>query len=97
MVCVLEEIESCLQILEEYLPNFFANSSQIYHKNMLTSFINTPSNHQTIFTNENIHKKPVEEKTKKHLLKSPVFQLEYEFYDFVMQRLHLQKAHLNLI
>ena len=55
---------------------------------------NRKSEHQV--ANFNPLSKPVTNFTRHHLLQSPVFALEYEFYEFIKQRLHMQAKYCGL-
>ena len=66
--------------------------SQSLFANISTN--NRKSEHQV--ANFNPLSKPVTNFTRHHLLQSPVFALEYEFYEFIKQRLHMQAKYCAL-
>ena len=86
VVGVMEEEELSLKLFEKYLPRYFSNIFEFY----------TNKDEENIKENEhkmanlNPLSKSVTNATRKHLLQSPVFKLEYEFYEFIKQRLHIQ-------
>ena len=85
VVGVMEEEELSLKLFEKYLPRFFARIFEFY--------FNEDENHVQDghrVANTNPLSKPCTNFTRQNLLLSPVFTLEYEFYDFIKQRLHMQ-------
>ena len=84
VVGVTEMFDKSLEVLEAYIPRYFAGAKAMYHNRVKFAF------HQ----NKNIYKrKPVPEV--RQLLKAN-FTVEYEFYEFCKQRLEKQHALLRL-
>ena len=92
-------MELTIKIMEKYLPKYFKNASQIYKREYLADFSNVGINKDTntVLINKNPHSKPVQNSTRKLLMNHPVFNLEYDFYEFVKQRLFVQAKSLGLL
>ena len=102
-----EEMDLTLRIMEKYIPTYFKNATQIYNREILLNY-SKPSNlvgleyaikggdSSTIHVNKNPLSQPVKNSTRILLSNHPVFILEYEFYEFVKQRLFLQAKYLKL-
>ncbi|XP_074035152.1 heparan sulfate 2-O-sulfotransferase pipe isoform X1 [Leptinotarsa decemlineata] len=84
VVGVLEELNTTLAVLENYIPRFFDGASDIYW-NEISRF--NP-------INRNAFKPPVSEEVK-NLVRAN-FTKEIEFYEFCKQRLHKQYIALKL-
>ncbi|XP_050316102.1 heparan sulfate 2-O-sulfotransferase pipe [Anthonomus grandis grandis] len=84
VVGVLEEMNTTLTVLENYIPRFFEGASDVYW--------NEISRYNPI--NKNNFKPPVSEEVKDIVRKN--FTKEIEFYQFVKQRLHKQYVALKL-
>ncbi|KAK4315513.1 hypothetical protein Pmani_013274 [Petrolisthes manimaculis] len=84
VVGVLEEWNNTLHVLHHYIPRFFEGASQLYYEHL---------HHSKTKTNTNFYKPQVDPKAKEFLKTS--FHVEYEFYEFVKQRLHRQYRALN--
>ena len=84
----MEEEELSLKLLEKYLPRFFARVFEFYYNEEGLDENHVQHGHRV--ANSNPLSKSVTNFTRQNLLKSPVFTLEYEFYDFIKQRLHMQ-------
>ncbi|XP_044583846.1 heparan sulfate 2-O-sulfotransferase pipe [Cotesia glomerata] len=84
VVGVLEDINTTLTVLENYIPQFFEGATELYWDEM-NSF-------KTI--NRNSFKPPVSEAIKEMVRKN--FTREIEFYQFCRQRLHRQLRALKL-
>ena len=98
VVGLAEDMELTIKIMEKYLPRYFKNAAQIYNREHLANFSNVGFNKDTntVLINKNPHSKPVQNSTRKLLMNHPVFKLEYDFYNFVKQRLYVQAKHLGL-
>ncbi len=98
MVGVLEQLELSLQVFEAYLPLFFHNATALYRlKGDVPKYVYQRSqSNSTLMVNSNPQSKVVQAKTRSHLMTSPVFQLDYEFYHFIKQRLFKQAKFLGL-
>uniref|UniRef100_A0A8D9B2P0 Heparan sulfate 2-O-sulfotransferase pipe n=1 Tax=Cacopsylla melanoneura TaxID=428564 RepID=A0A8D9B2P0_9HEMI len=83
VVGVLEDLNTTMTVMENYIPRFFAHASQIYHEDMV----------QYRKINHNIFKPPVREEIKQIVRQN--FTREIEFYQFCRQRLHRQLYALN--
>ncbi|XP_076309271.1 heparan sulfate 2-O-sulfotransferase hst-2-like isoform X3 [Tachypleus tridentatus] len=81
VVGVLEEMNKTLEVLEGYIPHFFKGIFSLY---TLKSEIQ----------NRNSRKKMVSEEVKRILKKN--LTMEYEFYEFIREKLHEQFKHLRL-
>ena len=94
-VGVMEELETSLQLFETLVPKFFTNVTSQYWQDQNTSELIPPKllEEGHVVANKNPISKEVTNITRNHLLQSPVFDLEYDFYHFVLQRFHQQKAH----
>ncbi|KAK8379293.1 hypothetical protein O3P69_019279 [Scylla paramamosain] len=79
VVGVLEEWSKTLEVLENYVPRFFIGAKQLYYGHI---------HRNKTLRNENFYRPNVEEAAKEALKK--VFEVEYEFYQFVKQRLDKQ-------
>ncbi|XP_050702583.1 heparan sulfate 2-O-sulfotransferase pipe-like isoform X2 [Eriocheir sinensis] len=79
VVGVLEEWNKTLAVMEGYVPRFFSGATQLYYEHI------HPSKTRR---NENFYRPSVEAEAVKFLRKG--FELEYEFYEFVKQRLDHQ-------
>ncbi|KAJ8942012.1 hypothetical protein NQ314_010242, partial [Rhamnusium bicolor] len=84
VVGVLEELNTTLTVLENYVPRFFEGASDIYW--------NEISRYNPI--NKNAFKPPVMEEVKDIVKRN--FTKEIEFYEFCKQRLHKQYLALKL-
>ncbi|KAK5642541.1 hypothetical protein RI129_008708 [Pyrocoelia pectoralis] len=85
VVGVLEDLNTTLTVLENYVPKFFQGASEIYWDEI--------SKYNTI--NRNTFKPQVEEKVKEIVRKN--FTKEIEFYEFCKQRLHKQLYAIKLL
>lgn len=84
VVGVLEDLNTTLTVLENYVPKFFKGASEIYWDEI--------SKYNTI--NRNTFKPQVDEKVKEIVRKN--FTKEIEFYEFCKQRLHKQLYAIKL-
>ncbi|XP_020709058.1 heparan sulfate 2-O-sulfotransferase pipe isoform X2 [Athalia rosae] len=84
VVGVLEDINSTLTVLENYIPKFFRGATDVYWDEV-NSFTKI---------NRNFFKPPVSEEIKDLVRKN--FTREIEFYQFCRQRLHRQLRALRL-
>ncbi|KAG8041007.1 hypothetical protein G9C98_001995 [Cotesia typhae] len=84
VVGVLEDINTTLTVLENYIPQFFEGATELYWDEM-NSFKKI---------NRNSFKPPVSEAIKEMVRKN--FTREIEFYQFCRQRLHRQLRALKL-
>ena len=82
-VGVMEEEETSLRLFELLVPKFFRNATTIYWLDKGTD--------KHVIANSNSLSKKVTNATRAHLLTSPVFDLEYDFYNFILQRFNMQK------
>ncbi|XP_035724495.1 heparan sulfate 2-O-sulfotransferase pipe-like isoform X1 [Vespa mandarinia] len=84
VVGVLEDVNTTLTVLENYIPRFFRGAAQVYHDqtNAFTSI------------NRNFFKPPVSEEVKDIVRRN--FTREVEFYQFCKQRLYRQLRALKL-
>ena len=91
VITILEDMKESISVLEQYLPRFFNNTTEIFK-----SILNTknPSTFDRI-TNRNPLSKSVKERTRKILMENPAFQLEFDFYYFVKRRMHLQSSYVR--
>ena len=93
-VGVMEELDTSLRLFETILPKFFANiTSQYWQDQNQTKIPEKLLEEGHVVANKNPLSKVVTNVTRNHLLESPVFELEYDFYHFILQRFHLQKKH----
>ena len=106
VVGVLEELTLSLKVFENYLPHMFFNITRLYQEGAKDpSIFSRPfksahvSNQTEFYVNKNqiYEGSLVTPKVRSHLQKSPVFVLEYEFYEFVKQKLHVQAMDLKLM
>ncbi|KYN02775.1 Heparan sulfate 2-O-sulfotransferase pipe [Cyphomyrmex costatus] len=84
VVGVLEDINTTLTVLENYIPRFFQGATDVYY-DQVNSFMRI---------NRNFFKPPVSEEVK-NLVRSN-FTREVEFYQFCKQRLYRQYRALKL-
>ncbi|XP_057321727.1 heparan sulfate 2-O-sulfotransferase pipe [Microplitis mediator] len=84
VVGVLEDVNTTLTVLENYIPQFFEGATELYWDEM-NSFKKI---------NRNSFKPPVSEEIKEMVRKN--FTREIEFYQFCRQRLHRQLRALKL-
>ncbi|XP_008559332.1 heparan sulfate 2-O-sulfotransferase pipe [Microplitis demolitor] len=84
VVGVLEDVNTTLTVLENYIPQFFEGATELYWDEM-NSFKKI---------NRNSFKPPVSEEIKDMVRKN--FTREIEFYQFCRQRLHRQLRALKL-
>uniref|UniRef100_A0A1Y1M8Q4 Heparan sulfate 2-O-sulfotransferase pipe n=1 Tax=Photinus pyralis TaxID=7054 RepID=A0A1Y1M8Q4_PHOPY len=84
VVGVLEDLNTTMTVLENYVPKFFKGASEIYWEEI--------SRYNTI--NRNTFKPQVDEKVKDIVRQN--FTKEIEFYEFCKQRLHKQLYALKL-
>ncbi|XP_012284255.1 heparan sulfate 2-O-sulfotransferase pipe isoform X2 [Orussus abietinus] len=84
VVGVLEDVNSTLTVLENYVPRFFEGATEVYYdqENSFTKI------------NRNFFKPPVSEEVKDLVRRN--FTREVEFYQFCKQRLHKQLRALKL-
>ena len=95
VVGIIEEMDLSLKVMERYLPKFFLNATAIYMKEIVSDLngdLIKKLSGTTLIFNKNPLSKKVKEETRLNLMRHPVFKLEYEFYEFVRQRLHIQAA-----
>lgn len=83
VVGVLEDMNTTLSVLEQYIPRFFAGATEIYYNEIKTNNIN-----------KNNFKPPVSEDVKNLVRHN--FSREIEFYKFCKQRLQTQFLAANL-
>ena len=76
---VLEEMPRSLKILETLLPHFYAGASELSQAEAAKDM-----REKTLTLN----KKPASEETRKFLRENTSLGLEYELYDFVLERLN---------
>ncbi|XP_071519576.1 uronyl 2-sulfotransferase homolog pip-like [Panulirus ornatus] len=79
VVGLLEEWDKTLTVLEHYVPRFFKGATRKYYENI---------HENKIRRNENFYKPRVEQQARDYLKRN--FTIEYEFYDFLHQRLNQQ-------
>ncbi|KAL0271532.1 UNVERIFIED_CONTAM: hypothetical protein PYX00_008596 [Menopon gallinae] len=84
VVGVLEDLNSTLTVLENYIPRFFEGASQVF-RDEVDRFTRI---------NRNLFKPPVSEQVKEIVRRN--FTREIEFYQFCRQRLHRQLLALRL-
>ncbi|KAG8231572.1 hypothetical protein J437_LFUL011568 [Ladona fulva] len=84
VVGVLEDLNTTLQVLESYVPRYFAGARQVF-RDEVSRFAQI---------NRNPFKPPVREEVKQIVRRN--FTRETDFYEFCRQRLHRQLAALNL-
>ena len=90
----MEELDTSLRLFETILPKFFANiTSQYWQDQNQTKIPEKLLEEGHVVANKNPLSKVVTNVTRNHLLESQVFELEYDFYHFILQRFHLQKKH----
>lgn len=85
VVGVLEDLNTTLSVLENYVPKFFRGATKVFYEEI------TPLNK----INGNSFKPPVSEEIKNLVRRN--FTREIEFYEFCRQRLHKQQLALNMI
>ncbi|XP_043466136.1 heparan sulfate 2-O-sulfotransferase pipe [Leptopilina heterotoma] len=84
VVGVLEDLNTTLAVLENYIPLFFEGATEVY-RDQINSFTRI---------NRNSFKPPVSEEVKELVRRN--FTREIEFYQFCKQRLHKQYRALKL-
>ena len=90
----MEELDTSLRLFETILPKFFANiTSQYWQDQNQAKIPEKLLEEGHVVANKNPLSKVVTNVTRNHLLESQVFELEYDFYHFILQRFHLQKKH----
>ena len=106
VIGVSSEIESSLAVMEAYLPKFFQGATHIYSRmgmlyrpvksrfmrRLMSSNLPRP---MPFRKNQTPNKKEISAKARA-ILKANM-TLEYEFYDFVLQRLRLQKRAIGFL
>ena len=98
VVGIVEEMDLSLKVMEKYLPKFFLNATAIYRKEIVSDLngdLIQKLSGTNLISNKNPLSKKVKEETRLNLMHHPVFKLEYEFYEFVRQRLHIQAATIS--
>ena len=96
-VGVMEELDTSLRLFETILPKFFSNVTSQYWQDQDAKIPEKLLKEGHVVANKNPLSKVVTNVTRNNLLESPVFELEYDFYHFILQRFHLQKKHFLTI
>ncbi|CAD6203453.1 GSCOCG00009770001-RA-CDS [Cotesia congregata] len=96
VVGVLEDINTTLTVLENYIPQFFEGATELYWVLLIIIFFFFFTDEMNSFKkiNRNSFKPPVSEAIKEMVRKN--FTREIEFYQFCRQRLHRQLRALKL-
>ncbi|XP_042211911.1 uronyl 2-sulfotransferase-like [Homarus americanus] len=84
VVGVLEDINATLTVLQRHLPQYFANVVDLYYNELLAPH-----------HNKNLQRPTTSPEVEATLRKN--LSLEYDFYNFVRQRLNLQYQQLQII
>jgi hypothetical protein len=82
-------------LFEAYLPRFFEKATQIYKQELIAKQGWRNDAYKVVTVNQNKFGKPVKNSTRELLLRHPVFILEYDFYEYVKQRLYKQATILK--
>ena len=82
VIGIQEDIESSLCVMEHYLPLFFKGARKMYKKMGKRASMKVTSNKQRLSRRAN------------EILRNNM-TLDYEFYEFVKQRLNIQIEHLR--
>ena len=94
------DVNDVAKVNQTNIENDVNSSKQLKPNSQSQNFLanikpnNNGYEHQV--ANFNPLSKPVTNLTRYHLLQSPVFTLEYEFYEFIKQRLHMQAKYCGL-
>ena len=96
VIGVLEYLETSLIVMDHYLPRYFRGASELYQKMAIKSLKGKtgPQNRTMQFKkNSSPHKTEINAEAKAILRAN--MTLEFEFYEFVKQRLLIQKKFIE--
>ena len=93
----MEEEDLSINLFELYLPRYFKNMMLYYKGEILVNENQRDDKIDHRVANRNPFHKNISQETREDLFNHPVFQLEYEFYEFVKQRLYQQAIYNDLL